>query len=706
MNLKIRILFLLLFIPLLALSQAADSLRVKLDQHINTYGEDTVALSILKQIFILTKDNQQDALEVAGQALQIADKFDLKTDEGIILQWIADIYRQQKVYYLAMDYYFKAVKLFHEANDEKNEANCYIELGKTYIEQNVEDLALQYFNKAKDIYTKNKDAEGVTLALKSIGELFFRQESYDLAKEQYQNALNSLPDTSKSVAELLLSIAKVQIEKEDYELAIEYLHKALVRYKAMNNMQQVADIYTQYGEVYMNQKENEKALTNFENALFINRELQDFNTITQTYNKIAYIYYRSEKYKQAIEQLQYSLNYNDNFLNEMETSYLYLSRSYEKLNNSKEALSYIKKYLRVHDQIADDKDNKRFNEMQVSLELQRHEKELELLKRDQDIQNEALKRSKLQTYFLLFGVLVLLLFAFYYYVNNQRTKKANREILRQKEELTQANESILKQQVLIQKKNKDIEAGISYAHRIQFALIPEVAELTKILPKSLVYLKPKDQISGDFYWFRRKRHLNKVFLAAIDCTGHGVPGAFMSVLGDTLLNQIVNAGLFEADEILQSLHKLVRQALHQETTPNRDGMDMAICVIDTENRYVDFAGAKNPLIYFIDNEVFQIKGDLFSIGGIQREKIRLFTKHRIEIPKDKEATFYMFSDGFQDQFGGEFKQKFTRNKVRELLQEIHALDFKEQFTQIDSRFNEWKGQYEQLDDVIIVGFKV
>ncbi|MCK5536315.1 MAG: tetratricopeptide repeat protein [Bacteroidales bacterium] len=688
-------------------SQNVDSLQIQLESHLEKYGEDAIALNLLKKIFVEVKDNQQYALEIAGQAMIIASNNGDKQNEALMYQWIAGIYRQQKVYYLAMDYYFKAVKLYQELENKEDEANCYIKLGETYIEQNVEELAQQYFINANNIFIKLGNSEGIALALKSLGDLYFRQGSYDMAFKQYEDALNGLSsDESEIIAALYLSMAKVNIEEEEYESAIEFLRKALLKYKLKKKMKQVAEIYVQYGEVYLKQKQFNKALTNFENALFISREIQDFNRITENYNKIAYIYYRSKNYEESIIQSQNSLNYNDNYLKESERSYLYLSRANEKLNKSKEAHEYLKKYLRIHDRIFEDQENKQFNEMQLSLELQRHEKEVELLVRDQEIQDEALKRSKLQTYFLMFGVLFFVLFAYYYYRTNERTKRASREILRQKEELSSANSAILKQQALIERKNKDIEAGMNYAHRIQFALIPEVAQLHKILPQSIVYLKPKDQISGDFYWFTRKRHVNKIFLAAVDCTGHGVPGAFMSVLGNTLLNQIIGSGIYEADEILNNLHKMVRQALHQDTTTNRDGMDMTICVIDTEKRQVDFSGAKNQLLYFVDNEMKQIKGDMFSIGGIQREKERRFTKHTIDLPMHQNSVFYMFSDGFQDQFGGEYKQKFTRHRLRAMFQDIHNLEFDKQFPAIEHSFNEWKGKYEQLDDVLILGFRI
>jgi serine phosphatase RsbU (regulator of sigma subunit)/lipopolysaccharide biosynthesis regulator YciM len=688
-------------------AQIVDSLRAELDMHLEKVGEDSKALDLLKQIFVESYDNEQFALEIAAQAMLMAANLSDKQNEALMHEWIAKVYRKQKMYYLAMDYYLKAVKFYQELEIFESEAQCYLELGYTYMEQNADDLALKHFNLAKNIYEKNKVKPGLATVQQAIGNLYFKEENYELAIEQFQMALtNTEQEKSDLIAGLYLNIARAYIQNEDFEEGIEYLRRALVKYKLGNNLQLVAEVYVQYGEVYIEQKDYKQALLNYENALFINREAQDYNKIAENYNKISIIHYRSGNFVEAALQAENALNYNNNNLEELENSYQNLSKANEKLNKVDLSLEFLKKYLRVHDQITEDRENKQFNEMQIGLELSRQEKEVELLKRDQQIQNEELKRSRLQTYFLLFGIVLVILFAYYYYINNKRTKKANLEIIRQKEELSDANKAILQQKELIQLKNKDIEAGIKYAQRIQMALFPDVNVLKRILPDSMVYFHPKDEISGDLYWYYQLKESNKLLIAAVDCTGHGVPGAFMSVLGNTLLNQIVGAGVYKPDQILNQLHQMVRQALHQDTTTNRDGMDMAICSIDMSRREIEFAGAKNPLVYFIDFEAIQLKGDMFSIGGIQRESERLFTKNTIALPQDKEGVFYLFTDGFQDQFGGEYKQKYTRNRLKELLSDIHELSFADQAARLKEQFAAWKGDYEQLDDVLILGFRL
>ncbi|MDX2305897.1 MAG: SpoIIE family protein phosphatase [Microscillaceae bacterium] len=263
---------------------------------------------------------------------------------------------------------------------------------------------------------------------------------------------------------------------------------------------------------------------------------------------------------------------------------------------------------------------------------------------------------------------------------------------------------VVKAKEIIEKKNHDITSSITYAKRIQEAMLPHIENIQAIIPELFVLFLPRDIVSGDFYWFAEKN--GKILIAAIDCTGHGVPGAFMSMVGDAYLNQIVKSeGITSPDLILNHLHERIRQALKQEETQNRDGMDMVICSLDLEQRVLEVAGAKNPLVLIQNNRVYQIKGDRNPIGGEQKETKRVFAKHRISL--DQPTWFYLFSDGFQDQFGGPEGKKFMVKKLRELFLEIHQKPFTEQHAILEQIFEDWKGaDNKQTDDVLIVGFKI
>jgi transcriptional regulator with GAF, ATPase, and Fis domain len=257
------------------------------------------------------------------------------------------------------------------------------------------------------------------------------------------------------------------------------------------------------------------------------------------------------------------------------------------------------------------------------------------------------------------------------------------------------------QKTEIEKTNQKITSSINYAQRIQQAILPEPKNFAALLPNSFVFFKPKDIVSGDFYWLESKN--DKVFIAAVDCTGHGIPGAFMSLIGNEVLTEIVTMqDITSPDLILQTLHEKIRKSLRQAESENRDGMDLALCVLDQNNRRVEYAGAMNPLLYVRNNEIQMIKADKTSCGGIQREAERTFTKHIIEA-EDTPTTFYIFSDGYQDQFGG--GRKYGLPRMKELFLRIYTIPITEQAMEVEQEYITWRGTENPIDDILVIGFR-
>jgi serine phosphatase RsbU (regulator of sigma subunit) len=307
-------------------------------------------------------------------------------------------------------------------------------------------------------------------------------------------------------------------------------------------------------------------------------------------------------------------------------------------------------------------------------------------------------------YGLLLIILMVLVLAFVLYRNFQQKQTANAKI---EEQLG-----------IIQQQHTNITNSINYAQRIQNAMLPGERALKHLVQDSFILFKPKDIVSGDFYWFYNISEENihtdsepepantrKLIVAAVDCTGHGVPGALMSMIGYNLLNTIVAHNVVESDKILSELHRNVRFALQQHKNDSKDGMDMALCVVDKDARTIEFSGAKNPIIYIQDGELHHIKGDSHTIGGAQGEAKRTYTKHVISI--EKPTSFYLFSDGYTDQFGGPDSRKFMIKNFKEMLLKIHTLPFDEQKAILDKTIENWKGTKEkQIDDILVLGMKV
>ncbi len=278
------------------------------------------------------------------------------------------------------------------------------------------------------------------------------------------------------------------------------------------------------------------------------------------------------------------------------------------------------------------------------------------------------------------------------------------------EELAKSKEEIAVQNKLLEGTFKELDdaysnitASINYAKRIQEAMLPQVESIEAVFQDCFVLFKPRDIVSGDFYWFTQKN--NKIIIAAIDCTGHGVPGAFMSMIGNDLLHQIVDMReILHADQILNELHRGVRTILKQGESENRDGMDVALCVIDKEQGIMEFAGAHNPILVIQNGETKYVKADKMAIGGYQREGERIFQKKVFSI--EQETTFYIYSDGYQDQFGGPSGRKFMAKRMRQILCELYDKPMKRQKRVLDRIINFWMKGHPQLDDILIMGIKI
>jgi serine phosphatase RsbU (regulator of sigma subunit) len=255
----------------------------------------------------------------------------------------------------------------------------------------------------------------------------------------------------------------------------------------------------------------------------------------------------------------------------------------------------------------------------------------------------------------------------------------------------------------IERQQKELTESLEYAGSIQSALLPDMRYFKKAFPDSFVLFNPRDVVSGDFYWFSRKG--NYVAIAAADCTGHGVPGAFMSILGMSFLNEIVSKCIPQANTILNRLRENVMKALHQtgDIGEHKDGMDIALCVIDLEQRDLQFSGAFNPLYLIRNAELTETRGDKMPIG-VNAVIEKSFSNYRVKLQEGD--IIYIFSDGYADQFGGADEKKFRYRTLKELLVRIHRKPMEMQKDELERIFSKWKGDLEQVDDVLIIGIKI
>lgn len=497
------------------------------------------------------------------------------------------------------------------------------------------------------------------------------------------------------IVSALINISNTHSQVGNYDKAIKSLEEATAIASELNSPKLLKNIYSLMAEDYEKMGNTQKSAEYF--ALY--------TTITRKVQKEE-IQKKEEETKQIVSDAQ-------NKVQEAESQKQLTQKA---LEEKKVKLDSTEKNLQKTEEIS--------NTQKLQIDILNKEKEYQNIV----IRNQRLIRNIFLA--VILGVLafaVLLVFSLY---NKKKANillaKQNNEIAEQRDMIEQQGLDLIKAMVHIEKQNKDITSSINYAKQIQEALLPTEETLKGILNDSFVLFKPRDIVSGDFYWFTgysgkgstnktSHRHHIKLsnlpenesgfIITAVDCTGHGVPGAFMSMIGFNLLETISRSGVVKPNEILNEQHRSIRYLLKQSKSDNRDGMDMAICVIKDHGKKLEFAGAKNPLVYITNNEIHHIKGDPVPVGGIQKESKREFTLHTIDISSP--TYFYIFSDGYTDQFGGEDGSKFSSSQFKQLLLEIHKLPMDEQREILNQRITEWMGEnYKQLDDIIVIGFKL
>ncbi|MCH1611999.1 MAG: SpoIIE family protein phosphatase, partial [Flavobacteriales bacterium] len=313
----------------------------------------------------------------------------------------------------------------------------------------------------------------------------------------------------------------------------------------------------------------------------------------------------------------------------------------------------------------------------------KHLDEIRIQQAETKAKEEEIKTQKIIESVLFVGILLVIGFLGFVYKQLSTTKK---------------------QKVVIEEKQQEISDSINYAKRIQDAMMTSSVYLKDTLPKSFIFFKPKDVVSGDFYWIYKDQEEN-IFFTVADCTGHGVPGAFMSMIGTSLLNEIIiEKGIKDTDKVLYEMRAQIIKSLGQEEEgAQKDGMDISLCKLNMKKKTVEFSGAHNSLIHISGEELKTYRGDHQPVGLLLGEK-KPFTKHKLKLKKDD--MLYIYSDGYQDQFGGERGKKYMAAKFKNQLLKMSKETEEQQLSLLDQEFSTWIQDYEQIDDVCVMGVRI
>ncbi len=590
-------------------------------------------------------------------------------------------------YQVALKYFFLAANLFKKTKNFAGLSKCYTGMGVTYWYQGLHNQAVEYFNRNIELSERMNDEKGLATSYGNLAIIFD--------------------------------------EKGELEKSLASYNKALDLFKKNNDQSQIASCYDNMSLIYLQKRDFPNAISFHEKGFAIRKNLSDTMGIIASMENLGTIYIRQKKADKAIEVASQSLLLANRFNSKEDVKYSYITLrdAYEIKGDYKTAYTFQAKLMRLKDSLMQQANVNQIAELEAKFKNQEQGVELNEIKLEQKLkeeQNENINKKKnFAIAILVIGGVSFLLISFLFFKRfKEKQKIAN--------ELKEKNDAISSQKIIIDKAysqlaeiNKDLTDSIKYAKRIQEAIFPPANLLSKLLPDSFVLFKPKDIVSGDFYWIEEVG--DDVYFAVVDCTGHGVPGAFMSIVGVNLLNKAIHENKCDSPaKILNQLNKDLNETLRQSINESnvKDGMELTLCKWNKKQNKFVFAAANHVMYQISDGNLITHIGNKHPIGGFYEDTLKEFTEQELTIKKGD--SFYLISDGYADQFGGPVShdsvanvigkfglgKKFKYKQLETTILGLHKLSPENQKETLNSVFNDWKGDLEQVDDVLVLGLKI
>jgi serine phosphatase RsbU (regulator of sigma subunit) len=673
-------------------------------QKIETEKEDSTKLKLYDKYFrTLSSNNENLILKYKNTALQHkpTDKRSEK-QYAAILCVVGIAYKNVKEYDSCEKYQFAGLALYKKIKDKKGISMAYNGLGVLEKNRNNFIKSLEYYYKAIEPLDKEKDRKQFATTYMNIGIVYRNLRNQKRAIDYY-NSCDSIYAILKDTAAIIknnsnkcTALNEIGRTEEVKKLAL-YTEKLVDLIKLKNAS--AYNLYDLIGGIYVREKKYAEAEKYYLKRLDDNDELSNTVAMATTYQNLALLYQKWGKevlankyFNLAVESFSKKDIKSQKELLKLRISFLKAGGNY------KDALELSERKYNLNDSIFSADLSEKVSKMENDISNQKRKKDLELLQKNQAIKDLEIKRQRFFNYGLVVIVLLIAVFAFFIL----RSLRVNKLI---NSELNIKNKKVEEQNSIIEEKNKDIIDSINYAQRLQQILLPAEEEFKQALPESFLFFEPKDIVSGDFYFIERTEEF--AFVSVVDCTGHGVPGAIMSMVANNLLNKVVREKkLSKPAEILQELNKELYFSLKQNVSQKTasDGMDMAICVFYPAKRELHFGGA-NTSIYIVRNkELIELKPDKMGLGKMAFESKFKYTQQILKL--EKNDMIYMGTDGYADQFGGERGKKMMKKNMQKLFIDIAEMPTDKQFNVVKDNFTGWKGKLGQVDDVTVLGFRV
>ncbi len=575
-------------------------------------------------------------------------------NKGIIFDYLAK-------YSEAISLYLDGLKIYESTHDDLGICETYNNLGLAYENQSKNDQALEYYFKSLDIAKRIKNSKGVSVAINNIGNIYMHQKKYDLALKNYFYCLDTEEKKKDTVgmSDSYNNIGLIYLAQKKYNEAEKCFEKSLTYRKQTHNLFGICNSLGNIAVLEKNQDHNDKAKVYFLQALKIANDLGLKKTIQYCYENLAGIAKRQKNLQDELKYFQLSVKYKDI------------------INNEDNIIKQTQ------------------DEMQYAFEKQVEQDQLKVHKEKLTIEKNNHKQ-KVILWAVIFIAIITLIFSWFLYKRWQVQKDQNKVIEQQKSLVEEKNK-------LVEEKNKEILDSITYAKRIQTAILPPERLVKEYLINSFVLYKPKDIVAGDFYWIEPLG--DTIIFAVADCTGHGVPGAMISVVCHNALNRSVREfGLQDPGKILDKTREIIISEFDKNDEEVSDGMDISLCTLDLKNQILQWAGANSPLWVKKKEtpEIIEIIPNKQPIG--KHITYESFETQQVKI--EVGDSIYLFTDGYADQFGGFETKKFKAKQMRDLILSICHEPMHIQRTLFDKAFEDWKGDLDQIDDVCVIGIQL
>jgi serine phosphatase RsbU (regulator of sigma subunit) len=621
----------------------------------------------LQSYVLIRRGNYDSSLVILKRAIIIGQALKDSALQSTSLLYFGNAYSNKGDHSTAIEFYYKGLAIEEHLRIQPNLHFYFNGLGVLFTTQKNYQRGLEYLLKAKDIVEHSSNKKYLSTIDNNIGWRYMLLDKNDSAYFFLDLSVKASEDGKNLYALTfpLHNLAELFLKLKQYEKVFQYAYRSyeISRSQGFKD-RMVANLIT-LGDMDLRQNKFASAENYLTQGLQLSKEIQT---------------------KLHIKDVS-----------------LLLASLYEKQQQHEKAYNFYTLFAETKDTILNQKNSKIITEMNIKYTTEKKEKEIELLKKNEEIQRLELarKRNELDTQRTLSisvgGGLLLLLFAAILLSGQYRLKKRANDLLQH------AYDIIEDKNTLIERSNSQITDSITYAKRIQDAVLPATDYLVKLFADNFFILyQPSQIVSGDFYWCA---HLeNKIIFVVADCTGHGVSGAFMSMIGNTVLNEIVNEQReTDTEKIAALLDRKIIHSLHQyEGSEQYDGMDVSICCIDRTAREISFTGA-SQYIYVYGERLQKIKGNPYPIGGSQLTNLKKFTSQRISY--EKNASIYLLTDGYCDQSGGPSNKRFSSRRLETLLAQVQNLTMAEQKDKLQQSFEQWKGETKQRDDILVVGIK-